>query len=893
MSSFLHRPGTRPSDQLKAAIGRLESSTGDVNHRIALAEAAFRLAVQPDTDIEEAIELLTKAETHDPYHPKIPFHLGRLRHQNGDPRGAVFEYRRALRLAPGSHRTHVHLALALELLTPEERTLALNIFMALAEGDDRKLRALTEELDQVIEGQATRARKSSPAKKGEPSPAHDAAATAGRCRWKGLWKLSLLRELAKVKARGKRIIGQNWEEGKARIDADRGASEYALACLFLLLESPAACRDVEDKLREARLADRDRMAVRLLLSACELGKAESAEAFVDLATASMQSAELPAELVCCLHYSWYGTASKLDAVKAAALVDRYPEEIRTLPCFREMRVAILDRHAHEAWADDRLDRAEILWQETIALDPFRIAVAHNLALVATRVKSPEKYERAWERARELRYLLAAAAGEARVELDDRARLHRSFAEQCQLRYSGTPGSRGGERPREELAAWMADHEALTTWLREWELYYLNSRIRFHSIVHLLGVSRDCSDEDADAARDGLLLQFDVCGNARRWAGMQVFLDLVKELAANACEQARDSIARKRDPYFEVERADADKLATEAIERGVQLLRMLKMAVESGSGDLSVAGYHVARSLLLMPWRSLEPACRSYGVISGDDHVVDICLSHFLALVIKDLKNEGVPGSLEAKLDVFRDGLRALPDSVELRLWHCRFLLQAKRYRQSYDAALDALPRTEKMPDRKAAHDLQQQLVICIDNAALAQFRPELLRRRSRDVLPKTIAEGYRILADLPRAGGLRQLIAECLIQLADEDPARLAEAAALLEAGLELVLSDEQLQGFRRLLERAGSRSRSVEAVARIRSLFESASTRAREAVEIVREDRTPASLRQAREWMAEAIHETEQAEAVANDAELPAWAGKARQLSADLGQILQGFEQG
>jgi len=198
-----------------------------------------------------------------------------------------------------------------------------------------------------------------------------------------------------------------------------------------------------------------------------------------------------------------------------------------------------------------------------------------------------------------------------------------------------------------------------------------------------------------------------------------------------------------------------------------------------------------------------------------------------------------------------------------------------------------------MADRKTALEMHQQLVICIDNAALEQLPPELLRPTSRDAQQKMIAEGHRILGEMPRSGRLRQLVAECLIQMASEDPVRLVEASALLEAGLELVLSDEQLQKFRRLLERAGSHSRSVDAVARIRSLFESASKQAREAVEIVRQDRTPASLRQAREWVDEAIHDTEQAEAVADGAELPAWAGQARQLAADLRQILQGFERG
>jgi len=884
-----------PRHQLQAAIQQLESATADASRRIALAEACFRLAVQPETDIDEAIELLQKAEGHDSCHPKIPFHLGRLRHKNGDPQGAILEYRRALRLAPRSHRTFVHLALALAELPDQKPDLATEIFAALVAGDDDRLVGLTEQLDKMIEavlGSSKHPRQRSQNAMEAP-PRGDAAAGGMRCRWKGLWKLLLLHEMAKPTPQKKRV-SQFFDSGRTLVEEHHGASEYALACLFLLCDSPAAYRVVQERLGEAKLAGRlQRPALRLLEAACELAQAENAAAFVHLATAKVRSCEVPVELVCCLHYAWYGTALTLDAVEATRLVDLYPEEMQTHPCLREMRIAILDHHARNAWASGRFDRAEILWQETINLDPFRIAVAHNLALVATQTKARDKYELAWERATELRYLQAAAAADVRIELDDRARLHRSFAQQCQLRYAGTPDSRrGSEPPQENLAAWMADGEALTTWLREWELYYLNARIRFHSSVHLLGVAHDCADQDADAARDILRLQFELACGPRRWAGKQVFLHLVEQLSSHACHQAKDPIARRRDPYYKPEQAEADKLARDAIERGLLLLRMLRVAVDTDSPDIRLAGYRVARSLLLMPWRLLESTCRNAGLVSADESMVEVCLSHFLAVVARDLETEDVPRHVVVKATVFADCARALPASVDVRLWHCRFLLQAKRNRQAYDAALEALPLTDRLADRETAARQQQELVTCVDNAALGEMRPDVLRPSSREKLAETIAEGRRVLSEFPRAGRLRILVAECLIQFADTDAGTLADAAALVEAGMELVLSDGQLQEFRRVIEKAGSRSRSAEAVGRIRTLFESASKRAREAVGIVGTDCSPADRRLAIEQLGEAIHEVEQAEATATESGLPSWAEKARQQAADLRQILQGFAQ-
>ncbi len=868
-------------DQLRYAIATLEAIGGGPAERIARGEAYFRLAVQPDTEVEEAIALLKTAEACDPFHPKIPFHLGRLHHQNGDPQGAVFEYRRALRLAPRSHRTFVHLALALEELTDQEQSLAVDMLAAVAGGDHARLRQLTVKLDAIVEAKLRRDNK--PAAEPAPTGAGGEAAT-GRSGWKGLWQLLLVNELARDSPK-RRVTERQLDEGRAAIHDGDGVGEYALACLFLGLDNPKLCRVVEERLREPALAARaDHPAVRVLAHVCALGGDTTAEEFVARASRHVVAGELPAELVCCLHYTWHGV-SESDPARALALLAGYHDAIQSLACFKELRIGILDHNAQRAWMADRLERAEILWQEALHDDPCRVTLAHNLALVATRQKAADKYEAAWERAAEAQYLLAAAAGDSRIELDDRIKLHRSFARQCQIRYAVESAERRG-KSTEDLPGWLADADALTTWLREWELYYLNARLRFHSPVHLLGVTHDCSDDDIEAARQNLFLQLELGCGTRLWAGKRVFIDIVQSLVTHACAQATDPIARKRDPYFETERADSDALSTEAIERGLMLIKMLGAARAASSAAIRLSGYKVGRALLLIPWRSLEPLCKKSGFIANDDNVVEVCTSYFYALMGNDLSGDGPIADGAAKLAMVDDCVQALPGSVDLRRWRCRLLLRLERFADAYQGALDALPMTETLQDREKAAELAGELVGCVDNAAMAAFPGT----RTRLDLATAIEQGLKTLAAYPRGARLRQLLASLLMQRAETEPARLVEAITLLEQGLDLVLTDAQLQELQRLLEKAGRRSRAGDAVARIRALVGSASERTRRAMELVRGEPSPAQQREARDEISEAIHEAQQAEAIAAEAELPAWVEKARQTVADLRSVLQGL---
>lgn len=883
---------THSREALEAAKRKLEGERGaraGIAQRLALAEACFRLAVMPGTDPGVAIELTRQAISCDPYHPKLFFHLGRLLHNDGDPQSAVFEYRRALRLAPRNHRIHVHLGLALAELSEDEQKLGLGVLEAVQAGEDAHLVKIVAELDRLIAKRVgIKSKEGSPQPDTPPKPT-DKPGSGNQCRWQGIWKLFLLNELASPKPASKKADSQ-MDKGKRLIDGQRGVSEYAVACLFFLLDNPKTHRQVEGLLDGSLAKHADRPAVRLARAACKLGEARNAEEFVQLASARLVDSELPPELVCCLHYSWYGTSSNIEPVLAVELLDRYPEPFSSLACFRELRLAILDHHARLAWTGDRADRAEILWQYTIQIDPFRIPVAHNLAIAATRTKAGEKYGSAWERATELRYLLAASSGDVRVELEDRCKLHRSFAQQSRLRYVPEAGHKQDGPTAQQLQAWMQDLDALKIWLREGELLYLNTRIKFHSIVHFLGIARTCSDVDAESARSTLMRQFEICFRGRNWAGKQAFLDQVQQMAEKACAEAKDPVARKRDPYFEAEAAEANELAEEAIGRGFLMFDMVRLASASSSPELKRAGLEVSRFLLTMPWRALEPLCKQKGLVAEDNELFAIFLSYVGGLVLAS--GSGETKDSAAKLEAVDDCIQAVPDAPRLRLIRCQLLLQEKRNREAYETALLALAMTAKLADRAEAAQFEKQFVICLDNAAFGEI-PERLLSPSRADRPALIQEGRRVLAGFSKAGGVRLFLAKFLIQTADEDRTRLDEAKKLLEEGLDLFLTDEQLQEAQRLLDQAGTHSKSMDAVQKIRSLLESASARTRAAAAAMREERTPAKTRHVRQEIEDALHEASQAEEIANGAGLSAAVEQARELATYLRKLLEDVEKG
>ncbi len=404
------------------------------------------------------------------------------------------------------------------------------------------------------------------------------------------------------------------------------------------------------------------------------------------------------------------------------------------------------------------------------------------------------------------------------------------------------------------------------------------------------MTNDCSDQDAETAKEAFLHFFSACLQERKWAGSQVFLKLVEDLAGRCCAEAKNPLARKRDAYYAAEEADAGQLADEAIVRGFLMFDMMQLAAKSDDEDLKSSGLEIARFLLMMPWHSLEPLAKKKGRLNQDTNLIPVFVSYVSGLALSTRTHHGEKP--EGRVRALKDCIHAVPDAVELRLVLCRLFLETKENRQAYHTALEALSTTAKMADRKEAADIQAQLVICIDNAALGEIPPALLSP-TRDTVPSLIEQGKQVLAEFPKAAALRFLIARYLIQIADDDRNKLVEAQELLENGFDQLITDEQIREARQLLEKAGSRSKSFDALKEIRSLLESAAGHARAAMTVLQEGRTPAKVRQARDEIEIGLGEASRAEETARAEGLAAAVENAKELASNLRKILEEIEKG
>ncbi|MFQ5674473.1 MAG: hypothetical protein ACE5G1_01135 [bacterium] len=864
-----HKLELKKRSQLLAAISALESgSEPNARRRVALAEAEFRLAILPGTELPDAIKRIQKAIKHDPFHPKYFFHLARFLYQSGEHLNAVREYRQALKLAPASHRTYVHLALALLELGETEKKIGRDILTALSRGTEHRLSQYLAKLDELLKTQFTEGKKSQSANKRDVKESKDTdnQQPIVPCRWNGVWRLSLVEQLSRLKPIRKEI-DKHLDFGAQAVDGQAGVTEYSTACLLLLIDGEPP-KFIEKMLQDQKFQSHaEHPAITLVHSTLALIECEESGQFVERAVDILQAGDLPLEVVCYLHYSNYGPDSSLSIEEALNVLNMYPQNIQESDCFRELRLAVFDGYARKAWSDERFYHARLLWRETIPLDPNRIAVSHNLALAAARTKSHVDYGPTWNRAAELRYLHAAAAGDVQVMLEDRRTMHLAFAQQSKQRYCGSIKTPEQPPKEEELERWVADKDALDVWLREWDLYYLNSRLRFRSPVHLLGVARDASQEMTSDAYKALLRQIDTSLRYQPWVGMKTFCKLAEEYVNDGFERACDLVERARDPHYEQEKPDADMLAKETVDRGFLLHRLITVMVDKTTASNIPVGCTIARHLFALPWEILQPICAERGMIERNLDLVKVFESHFLALATADKSEPKTNQEALDRLSAIDECLTILPHRVELHLVRCQTLINAQKNADAYSSAIDALNLIANIEDREEAEIIKKNLTIIVDNAAFAELPEHLRKPSSLEEAKRTLREGRKVLKRFPRAGGLRTFLANIMTQIGDKKSTK--EAADLLEEGIRLSLSDEQTQEFQKLLEKAGVQSQVAEVFEEIKTLLEGASKRVSKVVQEINRRATGESLRKGREAVKTAIRDAERAKELAKKAEL------------------------
>jgi len=624
------------------AIATLERLPQAPEHRLVLAEAEFRVAIADGTAPDEAVTRLRRAIRHDPFQPKLHLHLGRRLHLDGRPRAAVPAYRQAIRLAPSSRRAQLLLALALLNLDLVAYELGRRLLVALATGNDAERTAVLDILDD-------------PENAAKPPIKEPVGSTVDT------WRPALLENLARAPFSRRHV------DAHLLAAADDGPAAYATACALLLTGG----EPVEGVRRLLSTADApaDSTAVAMVHAALDVAAVDDPVRRLDAMLTAVRRRTLPAQLAWWL---WYSRFQKDPPPLPTAL-----RLVRAVPD-PELRIAILDVYAQRAWADGRWEVARLLWHEIHALDPHRVPVALNLALYATRTRSATEYGPAWDHLAETLYLAAAGVGDLSAHIDDRVTMHLALSQQAAATHPGDG--------HEELAAWIADRDAFDAWLREWDLYYLNRRLRFRSPVHVLGVARDASPEQLAEAHALLGRLADRALRPRGWAGGAVFADLVKAHADRALRTARDP-----DRHHDAELAAADALLDEALDRALRLRRAGRHVAGWRTATALPVGAAVAGSQFGLPLGRLTQVCVDRGLIGREETLAGIFGADLSAVAASwDQPEPAGKAQIAERLAALDACVAAAPNLVGVRLHRCRLLQTAGRDRDALTAAAEAL-----------------------------------------------------------------------------------------------------------------------------------------------------------------------------------------------------------
>jgi hypothetical protein len=690
-------------------LGELERRDRTAQVRLALAEAEFRLAIDPATASGEAAERLRRSIAHDPFSAKARLHLGRVLHRDGRRWSALGAYREAHRLAPANPRVPLLAGLALLDLGKPEREIGAALLLALAAADPAAVTEAMADVDALLESRP--GDHAPPGKRKKRSTVPDGAPVAV---WRGLLQDQLARKTPTT----------SWVRsylGAAPAAADGEVAEVCTAAV-LLLAAGMEPADVRDAVRARVARDAGHPAVRMLTAVLGLVKHEDAT-FAAEAARLVGSRLVPVAVVCALQFM-RSDPDRVDAITAVRHLDRYPAELREHACLRELRIAVLDAHARRAWSLDRFDEAAVLWRATVAIDPYRPAVAVNVALIATRTRSAG-YAEAWEHAAELPYLHAAALAEPTHLADDRVALHRALAEQA-LRHSGSLDPTGAD-----IASWVADGDAVETWLSHWDLYYVNARLRFRSPVHLLGAASDADPDALTEARDILLRHLDGSIGTKDWAGASQFCEYARERVTRAWRHAAD--VPGADQHREAEQKAADALLDEA-KRRVLTLHHLSIALRQGtSARHRRLLCSIARHEFLLPIGRLHARCVEQGTLDGKVHLAEIL--DLAAAQFAGGWDSTAPADprdtrrMLADLEVVR---AAAPGFAGIHVPYVRLLTWSDRAAEAYAAAVTALDLAGDPTDRTVDEDVLDRrsricdlLTVLVDDIARTDLDREL------------------------------------------------------------------------------------------------------------------------------------------------------------------------
>ena len=424
-----------------------ERNPGAIVVKVALAEALFRSAVGPSQEPEEALQRLNEAIGLDPFRPAFYYHRGLQWHRLANTNHALSNYGRALQFDPKNIRILHQMALA-----------------HLDAGRYDEARKKWDEAEKIL---CTKVEKDNNKEGGESRERAQFLIQCGRSEaamreGKAGDALSLLRK-AIPPASCASLVG----EMVLKYVLITGSVQPVLEWLEKALD-PSLCISILNRLQP-------------WLDAYQSDLKDSPLLQIPLESSSYPVQVLRA-IVAFDRVTQNGTQAKNPVSEFAPVVSANRETGTMVHAF----LALLDCEAQRLYRQGEWSEASAFWRQALLYEPYNTAVAHNLAVTATRAKIEPDYYRWWKRAEQLWY--------TRLFILPQVESYRKLITEKHLAFAvkaAEAAKKSTAIPSVLQAAWV--------WVDEMEKFFLCEQYCFRSAYHLLGVLESSPQEAIEEA----------------------------------------------------------------------------------------------------------------------------------------------------------------------------------------------------------------------------------------------------------------------------------------------------------------------------------------------------------------------------------------------------------
>jgi tetratricopeptide (TPR) repeat protein len=530
---------------------RLQSEPHAMPVKIALAEALFRSAIHPPKEPAEALKRLNEAIRLDPFRPAFYYHCGLQWHRLGDTERALSNYGRAVQFDPDNVRVLHQMALA---------HLDANNF--------EEARQKWEEAEKVIQQQ-----QASKNPEGHNQQARERALFVIQC---GRAEAAL-------------------REGKAeeafqclqKIKPPQGLASLAGEMGLKYLVMVGQAQPMREWLEEALEPDDRDKVLQCLNPFLEAYQQSDHQEEFSL-NLPLESSEGHVRVLWTLVA--FDGAQKKGISVLRPLLHQFPDDDTLAQAYLALLHAEVSRLYHAGqWPE-----ALYLWRQSLLFDPYGPAVAHNLALAATRSKVEADSIYWWKRVQGLWYTYAFLAPEVPIYQRTIAEKHLAFATKSKEKVLASQGQ-------------SLPMEALWQWIHEMEQYLLCEHYGFDSAYHLLGIPQSAKQETIDEAYQSMKAKT----KAYPPNALPALQDAMLEARLGKLQQAYQSIrnesARRayRCPKHVKELPRARELRTRRVEYLVKLGDYLEKEAREFPLDLADDYFEIAQCLLAHPYKALQ------------------------------------------------------------------------------------------------------------------------------------------------------------------------------------------------------------------------------------------------------------------------------------------------